>query len=394
MNTPAFLFKARSGANSLITLVDSGASECIITEEMAKRIGGKMKPAEKGSGFTCANDEVLMTVGMIEIPLSMQRYAGKTNAHVVAKLPDHLDLILGNDWLRKEKALIDYDKMLIRLKRYGCSILPINQVRSERPKSFFARARETAYEPTEETKISAKKAWRMMKKGMDYIMVNIRNSTSKPTPETPAMREELMKRAIPSDEKIPDPPPVELNLEQWMAVNIAEHKDESLIPAAELKTLLRKYEKVFNELPNAKDAEHIDRGIGHTIRLEANATPPYQKNRRMSPKELALCEQTIADLLKKGFIEPSNSPFGAPIMFIAKPSGGYRVVCDWRSLNNITIKNRYPLPRIDETVDRLGGAKIFSSLDLNSGYFQIRISDEDAHKTAFVTPSASMSSKY
>ena len=72
----------------------------------------------------------------------------------------------------------------------------------------------------------------------------------------------------------------------------------------------------------------------------------------MSPIESELCNEYITDLLKKGFITPSNSPFGAPVMFIAKPAGGYRVVCDWRALNNITVKNRYPLPRIDETLDR------------------------------------------
>ena len=107
----------------------------------------------------------------------------------------------------------------------------------------------------------------------------------------------------------------------------------------------------------------------------------------MSPAELVLCEEYVGDLLKKGFITPSNSPFGAPVMIIAKPNGvGYRVVCDWRALNNITIKNRYPLPRIDETIDKLGGSIVFSSLDLNSGYYQIRISEEDASKTSFTTP--------
>jgi hypothetical protein len=107
----------------------------------------------------------------------------------------------------------------------------------------------------------------------------------------------------------------------------------------------------------------------------------------MSPAETVLCEEYVSDLLKKGFVTPSNSPFGAPIMIITKPGGvGYRVVCDWRALNNITIKNRYPLPRIDETIDNLGGSTIFTSLDLNSGYYQIRISEEDAPKTAFTTP--------
>jgi hypothetical protein len=106
----------------------------------------------------------------------------------------------------------------------------------------------------------------------------------------------------------------------------------------------------------------------------------------MSPSEFQLCQDYIADLLKKGFIQPSISPFGAPVLFIAKPSGGYRVVCDWRALNAITVKNRYPMPRIDETLDKLGGASVYSSLDLNSGYFQLKIAESDMHKTAFTTP--------
>ena len=157
-----------------------------------------------------------------------------------------------------------------------------------------------------------------------------------------------------------------------------------LIPKAKMDALLAKYADVFpDDLPAGLPP---DRNIGHTIVLEPNTIPPYRKNRRMSPPEADLCETYIKDLLEKEFIAPSNSPFGAPVMFVAKPAGGHRVVCDWRALNNITIKNRYPLPRIDETLDRLGGSKLFTSLDLNSGYFQIRISPEDAHKTAFTTP--------
>ena len=157
-----------------------------------------------------------------------------------------------------------------------------------------------------------------------------------------------------------------------------------LIDEPKLTALLEEFQDVFPpELPSGLPP---DRQTGHVIPLEPNAIPPYRRNRRMSPNEVELCKDYITDLLMKGFISPSTSPFGAPVMFIAKPAGGYRVVCDWRALNNITVKNRYPLPRIDETLDRLGGAKIFSSLDLNSGYFQIRISPEDAHKTAFTTP--------
>jgi hypothetical protein len=160
--------------------------------------------------------------------------------------------------------------------------------------------------------------------------------------------------------------------------------DELLVREEDIKCLLEKYKHVFpEELPSGLPP---DRGTGHTIRLEGNAAPPFRRNKRMSPAEYELCQLYVGDLLKKGLITPSTSPFGAPIMFVAKPKGGYRVVCDWRMLNKLTIKNRYPLPRIDETLDRLAGATVFSSLDLNSGYFQIRISEEDAHKTAFTTP--------
>ena len=159
---------------------------------------------------------------------------------------------------------------------------------------------------------------------------------------------------------------------------------QGLAAQRDIDALLAKYNSVFPaELPAGLPP---DRGIGHTIRLEANAVPPFRRNRRTSPAEYEICERYLKELLDKQLIAPSTSPFGAPIMFVAKPKGGFRVVCDWRMLNKLTIKNRYPLPRIDETLDKLGGATVFSSLDLNSGYFQIRISEEDAHKTAFTTP--------
>ncbi|MGB8167070.1 MAG: reverse transcriptase domain-containing protein, partial [Chthoniobacteraceae bacterium] len=86
-----------------------------------------------------------------------------------------------------------------------------------------------------------------------------------------------------------------------------------------------------------------------------------------------------------GFIQPSKSPFGAPIIFVPKKNGKLRLCVDYRALNKITVKNRYPLPRIDELMDRLQGASVFSKLDLQSGYWQIRIKEEDIPKTAFRT---------
>ncbi|KAM9886291.1 hypothetical protein OXX79_014291, partial [Metschnikowia pulcherrima] len=94
----------------------------------------------------------------------------------------------------------------------------------------------------------------------------------------------------------------------------------------------------------------------------------------------------IDGLLQDGKIEPCGSPFGAPVIFVKKKDGSKRLCVDYRALNNITVRERFPLPLIDDIFDALAGAKVFSSLDLHSGYHQVRIADEDVYKTAFVTP--------
>jgi hypothetical protein len=164
----------------------------------------------------------------------------------------------------------------------------------------------------------------------------------------------------------------------------ASESSQDLVPQEQIDHLLLKYKSVFPaDLPIGLPP---DRGTGHTIVIESGHTPPFRRNRRLCPSELEEAEKHIKDLLEKGYITPSTSPYGAPIMFVPKKNGGLRVVCDWRALNKITVKRHFPIPRIDEILDRLAGARIFSSLDLASGYFQVRISEEDAHKTAFTTP--------
>ena len=97
-------------------------------------------------------------------------------------------------------------------------------------------------------------------------------------------------------------------------------------------------------------------------------------------------ERQIKDLLSKGLIEPSSSPFAAPISFVRKKDGTLRMCIDYRALNKVTIKNKYPLPRIDDLMDHLSGSACFSSIDLMSGYHQLRIDPADVPKTAFRSP--------
>ncbi|KAG0458620.1 hypothetical protein HPP92_021748 [Vanilla planifolia] len=115
--------------------------------------------------------------------------------------------------------------------------------------------------------------------------------------------------------------------------------------------------------------------------VEPVSKAPY----RMAPAELQEVKVQIHELLDKGFIRPSVSPWGAPLLFVKKKDGSLRMCIDYRELNKITIKNRYPLPRIDDLFDQLQGAAVFSKIDLRSGYHQLKIKKDDISKTAFRT---------
>ena len=123
----------------------------------------------------------------------------------------------------------------------------------------------------------------------------------------------------------------------------------------------------------------------HQIEIEPGSKPPYRPPYRLGPAEQDELEEQIKDLLAQGFIRPSCSPYGAPVLFVPKKDGRWRMCIDYRALNKQTIKDRYPLPRIDLLLDRLGQAKVFSKLDLAQGYHQIAMTEDSIEKTAFCT---------
>ena len=104
-----------------------------------------------------------------------------------------------------------------------------------------------------------------------------------------------------------------------------------------------------------------------------NGVPPFKPIYRLSPKENAEVKLQVAQGLRQQIIESSSSPYGAPVLFVRKKDNSLRMCVDYRALNKITIKNKYPLPRVDDLLDQLHGTTVFSSLDLQSSYHQIRI---------------------
>jgi hypothetical protein len=142
------------------------------------------------------------------------------------------------------------------------------------------------------------------------------------------------------------------------------------------------YPDVFpDELPGMPP----DRDIEFVIDLVPGTGPIAKRPYRMAADELVELKKQLQELTDKGFIRPSASPWGSPVLFVKKKDGSMRMCVDYRSLNAVTIKNKYPLPRIDDLLDQLRKAKYFSKIDLRSGYHQMKIKPEDVAKTAFVT---------
>ncbi|KAJ9544953.1 hypothetical protein OSB04_024660 [Centaurea solstitialis] len=128
-----------------------------------------------------------------------------------------------------------------------------------------------------------------------------------------------------------------------------------------------------------------DRQVKFRIDLISGAAPIDRTPYRLAPTEMTKLMNQLQELLDKGFIRPSTSPWGAPVLFVKKKDGSMRMCIDYRELNKVTIKNKYPLPRIDDLFDQLQGASYFSKIDLRSGYHQLKVHEEDVPKTAFRT---------
>src|SRR5262249_55005201 len=145
-----------------------------------------------------------------------------------------------------------------------------------------------------------------------------------------------------------------------------------------LRKVLEAHEIVFSGVHGMPPVRPTD----HRIELIPGAKPPMQRTYHMSEEELNLLKTELERLLELKHIHPSVSPFSAPIFFIKEKTGKIRMVTDYRALNKLTVRNSSALPNILELLDRLKTAKIFTKIDLQSGYHLIRMAEEDIHKTA------------
>lgn len=333
-------------------LLDTGASSNYVSSKMVSLHNLKTIPLKMQHSVETANGQTSYIQDKVELTLKI----GSMTQRVVAYVFDtKFDLILGQQWFKQYKPMPNWtDSTWTLVSRSGLQeeiLQPINisTVRDDGVHSISV--------------ISKKQVQRGLKKGEieEMCLVLIRGADK----EAGGVSLMAIQDGVPGSDN----------------GSIANGGASSLDTG--IRRLLTEYKDVFkdklpSELPPLRNVEHvIETGDASPIRR-----PPF----KMSPLELDELQRQLKELLDKGFIQPSSSPWGAPVLFVRKKGGALRMCIDYRAINSLCTKRlNTPLPRIDECLERLSGAKYFSQLDLTSGYHQIRIREEDVPKTAFVT---------
>ncbi|GJR95733.1 putative reverse transcriptase domain-containing protein, partial [Tanacetum coccineum] len=234
------------------------------------------------------------------------------------------DVIISTDWLAKNHAVIVCDEKIVRIP-YGNEILIVQGDKSDKEKKSTLRI------------ISCVKAQKYIEKGCQLFLAQ---------------------------------------------VIVKETEDKSKEKRLEDVSTVRDFPEVFPEdLPGLPPIRQVE----FQIDLVPGAAPIAQAPYRLAPSEMEELSAQLQELSDKGFIRPSSSPWGAPVLFVKKKDVSFRMCIDYRELNKLTVKNRYPLLRIDDLFDQLQGSSVYSKIDLRSGYHQLRVRDKDIPKMAFRT---------
>nr|GEZ79418.1 putative reverse transcriptase domain-containing protein [Tanacetum cinerariifolium] len=144
--------------------------------------------------------------------------------------------------------------------------------------------------------------------------------------------------------------------------------------------VVREFTEVFlGDLPGLPPVRQVE----FQIDLIPGAAPIARAPYKVAPSEMQELSNQLQELVNQGFIQPSTSPWGAPVLFVKKKDGSFRMYIDYWELNKLTIKNRYPLPKIDDLFDQFQGLSVYLKIDLRSCYHQLRVTEEDIPKTAF-----------
>jgi len=381
-------------------LFDSGASSNFVSPRLLQQLA--VSYSSSSATLRLADDSSAPILGKVRLRFKLQSFTGIVSCYVT-DLCDEFDMILGNSLMVGHRAVLDYSNFTASLRRHNrLYTLTPRSILTDRGKFPAAQPEAVHVRKPSPSKplpprdkaagranradqhaqytgcfqgldpklvLSCAQARKSIKRGCrSFLVLVTQDDVAEATLAVASVTNSSTASTSPSP-VAPTASPAAAEPEQ---ADLLQHVD----------ALKQQYADVFAE-PSGLPP---DRGVEHVIPLLPDSQPPFQRMYRLAPSELQEVQRQVTDLLSKQLIEPSSSPFGAPILFVEHKTGDLRMVVDYRALNKITVKSRYPLPRIDDLFDKLFGAQYFSCLDAASGFHQILLKDEDKPKTAFRTP--------
>jgi hypothetical protein len=373
------------GVETLDALLDTGAAGNFMSERTADRLGLIRKTREEpwqikaldGRTITTCTEEAECTMHLAgdNIPFSAYGPEGHTEEIRFDIIPlGPYDLVLGAPWMRRHSVQLTMSDIRYHMSNY----IAVGCTRAHQPGDC------TGGKAFQHTKHISNQGWATP-------------SAEKTTQDTTLGVTTRARLRLRNQAEVPEKPDTTIITEAgpgqnpWTPYTVS---DEELIPEDEWNQMLadtvlpseyKEYEELFNPVTEITELP-THQPWDHKIPLELGAKPKFGPIYRLSAKELEVLRKYIKDNLARGFIQESESPAGYPILFaLKKEPGKLRLCVDYRSLNDITIKNRYALPLISELQDRIVGATIFTRFDLWEAYHLIRIAAGEEWKTAFRT---------
>ncbi|XP_042969094.1 uncharacterized protein LOC122301779 [Carya illinoinensis] len=319
------------GKHEVILLVDSGSTHNFINSSIVGKVGLKPSPIPPFEVKVASGEKLQCEALIREVKMNVQGVRIMADLHVLPLVG--LDLVLGNAWLKSLGRVVhDYHNMTMEFK-LGSKKRLWTAIASKEIKSCEAIMFE-----------------KLCKGGAHCFAIVV-------------AKEDVMRQVENKGQE-------------------GTHDDLALLPE-EVKPVLAAHKGVLEvptALPPPREFDHRIRLVDETKPINV---PPY----RYAHFQKGEIERQVDEMLKSGLIRPSTSPFSSPVLLVRKKDGTWRFCTDYRALNEATVKDRFPIPTVDEMLDELHGATVFSKLDLRAGYHQIRMNEEDIHKTAFRTHS-------
>jgi hypothetical protein len=356
--------------------VDTGGELSFISAEFLKRVNITPQQVDELE-VEVATGDIAKVVHQVKLRTVFKSLPCVHTYYVLPKLAGDCDVLLGMDFLKRYKAKIDVAEDTCTFWNRGRGVI----VKSISATAKSARKKSPV--------ISARHLARCMKQGCPVFvgMVSKKEGHDNET-RSDGQGHEHVDRQEGNEARNEGHSDYDHDVKEFEPAFGPTNKadvpsDQSGLNHPICQHLRAEFSDVFSE---KLEGLPPDRHLFHTIPLYSEHVPPSRPGYRLALPELQEAQRQVAELLEQGLLQPSCSPFSSPVLFVKKKDDTLRMVIDYRALNRITVPDRYPLPRIDELLDKLQGAVCFTSLDLLSGYHQIRLQEEDVPKTAFRVP--------